>query len=90
MSEQTPSESSGIGKAIKRYLITGLLVWLPITITLWVVTYLVSTTDHLFILLPTHLHPDSYLRFHFPGLGFILALVVLFVTGLLGSHVLGR
>ena len=53
MSEQTPSESSGIGKAIKRYLITGLLVWLPITITLWVVTYIVSTTDHLFNLLPT-------------------------------------
>ena len=83
MSEQTPSESSGIGKAIKRYLITGLLVWLPITITLWVVTYIVSTTDHLFNLLPTQWQPESYL-------GFILAIVVLFVTGVLGANVLGR
>ena len=90
MSEQTPSESSGIGKAIMRYLITGLLVWLPITITLWVVTYIVSTTDHLFNLLPTQWQPESYLGFNIPGLGFILAIVVLFVTGVLGANVLGR
>ena len=90
MSEQTPSESSGIGKAIKRYLITGLLVWLPITITLWVVTYIVSTTDHLFNLLPAQWQPESYLGFNIPGLGFILAIVVLFVTGVLGANVLGR
>lgn len=90
MSEQTSSESSGIGKAIKRYLITGLLVWLPITITLWVVTYIVSTTDHLFNLLPTQWQPESYLGFNIPGLGFILAIVVLFVTGVLGANVLGR
>lgn len=90
MSEQTPSESSGISKAIKRYLITGLLVWLPITITLWVVTYIVSTTDHLFNLLPTQWQPESYLGFNIPGLGFILAIVVLFVTGVLGANVLGR
>ena len=90
MSEQTPSESNGIGKAVKRYLITGLLVWLPITITLWVVTYIVSTTDHLFNLLPTQWQPESYLGFNIPGLGFILAIVVLFVTGVLGANVLGR
>ena len=90
MSEQTSSESSGIGKAIKRYLITGLLVWLPITITLWVVTYIVSTTDHLFNLLPAQWQPASYLGFNIPGLGFILAIVVLFVTGVLGANVLGR
>ena len=90
MSEQTPSESSGIGKAVKRYLITGLLVWLPITITLWVVTYIVSTTDHLFNLLPAQWQPASYLGFNIPGLGFILAIVVLFVTGVLGANVLGR
>ena len=90
MSEQTPPESSSIGKAIKRYLITGLLVWLPITITLWVVTYIVSTTDHLFNLLPTQWQPESYLGFNIPGLGFILAIVVLFITGVLGANVLGR
>ncbi|OAM26687.1 MULTISPECIES: DUF502 domain-containing protein [Eikenella] len=90
MSEHTPSESSGIGKAIKRYLITGLLVWLPITITLWVVTYIVSTTDHLFNLLPSQWQPESYLGFNIPGLGFILAIVVLFITGVLGANVLGR
>ncbi|MBH5329430.1 DUF502 domain-containing protein [Eikenella sp. S3360] len=90
MSEHTPSESSGIGKAIKRYLITGLLVWLPITITLWVVTYIVSTTDHLFNLLPSQWQPESYLGFNIPGLGFIFAIVVLFITGVLGANVLGR
>ena len=90
MSEQTPSESSGIGKAIKRYLITGLLVWLPITITLWVVTYIVSTTDHLFNLLPTQWQPESYLGFNIPGTGFIVAVIVLFLTGIFAANVLGR
>lgn len=90
MSEQTPPESSKISKAIKRYLITGLLVWLPITITLWVVTYIVSTTDHLLNLLPSQWQPESYLGFNIPGLGFIMAVIVLFITGVLGANVLGR
>lgn len=90
MSEQTPPESSKISKAIKRYLITGLLVWLPITITLWVVTYIVSTTDHLLNLLPNQWQPESYLGFNIPGLGFIMAVIVLFITGVLGANVLGR
>jgi hypothetical protein len=55
-----------------------------------VVTYIVSTTDHLFNLLPTQWQPESYLGFNIPGLGFILAIVVLFVTGVLGANVLGR
>lgn len=54
------------------------------------VTYIVSTTDHLFNLLPTQWQPESYLGFNIPGLGFILAIVVLFVTGVLGANVLGR
>lgn len=48
------ADSGGIGKALKKYLITGILVWLPIAVTLWVITYIVSASDQLINLLPEH------------------------------------
>lgn len=87
MAEKT---SKSIGKYLKKYMITGLLVWLPITVTIWVINYIIGVTDKLTNLIPPQWQPQNYLGFHLPGLGFVLVIAVLFVTGLLVANVLGR
>lgn len=84
------SEGGGIAKALKKYLITGILVWLPIAVTVWVITYIISASDQLINLLPDHWQPKYFWGFNIPGLGVIMAVVVLFVTGLFGANVLGK
>ncbi|EGZ46178.1 DUF502 domain-containing protein [Neisseria wadsworthii] len=89
MAEKKP-EGGGIGKALKKYLITGILVWLPIVVTVWVITYIVGASDRLLNLLPSYWRPEQYIGFKIPGLGVIVAIVVLFITGVFGANVLGR
>ena len=74
----------------KKYFITGLLIWIPIVITLWVLDLLVTTMDRTLTLLPNEYHPDRLLGVHVPGLGVVLTLVVLLVTGLLAANFIGR
>ncbi len=74
----------------KRYLITGLLIWVPLVITLWVLNLLVSTMDHSLLLLPPALRTESWLGFHIPGLGVILTLAVVFLTGVLAANFIGQ
>lgn len=83
-------ESGKVSKALKKYLITGVLVWLPIAVTIWVITYIVSASDQLINLLPSHWQPKYFLGFNIPGLGVIVAVVVLFITGLFAANVLGK
>lgn len=81
---------SSFGKALKKYLITGFLVWLPIAVTVWLITYVISATDSLIRLLPAHWQPMHYLGFNIPGLGFIVAVLLFFITGIFAANVLGR
>ncbi|MCS4533299.1 DUF502 domain-containing protein [Neisseria montereyensis] len=85
-----PVESGGIAKALRKYLITGVLVWLPIVVTLWVVTYIISASDQLLNLLPTRWQPKHLLGFNIPGLGVIVTAIALFITGLLGANMIGK
>lgn len=75
---------------IRRYFITGLLVWVPIVITVWVLTFLVSTMDQTLLLLPHALRPESWLGVYIPGLGALLTLLVIFLTGLFAANILGQ
>lgn len=75
---------------VKKYLITGLLIWIPVVITAWVLNLLVSTMDQTLLLLPEQWHPDRVLGIHIPGLGVVLTLVIVFVTGLLAANFIGR
>ena len=75
---------------MKKYLITGLLVWVPLGITLWVLNLTISTMDRTLLLLPELWHPDKVLGIHIPGLGIILTLVVVGLTGLLMRNVFGQ
>lgn len=82
--------TGGFTKALKKYLITGILVWLPIAVTIWVITYIISATDKLINFIPPQWQPQNYLGFNIPGLGFVIAVVVLFLTGVFAANMLGR
>jgi len=75
---------------IRRYFITGLLVWVPIVITVWVLSVLVGTMDQTLLLLPHSLRTESWLGVYVPGMGALLTLLVIFLTGLLAANIIGQ
>ena len=75
---------------MKKYFITGLLVWVPLGITLWVLNLTIGTMDQTLLLLPDYWQPDKVLGIHIPGLGIILTLAVVSLTGLLMHNVFGQ
>jgi len=79
-------KSEGRFAHMKKYLITGLLIWIPLVITLWVLELIVTTMDQTLTLIPADLKP----RQHIPGLGLLLTLVAVYLTGLFASNFLGR
>ena len=87
---EAAAESGKIAKALKKYLITGVLVWLPIAVTIWAMSYIISAADRLINLLPESWQPQHFWGFNIPGLGIVAATIVLFVTGVFAANVLGR
>ena len=75
---------------MKKILITGLLIWIPLAITIWVLELIVSTMDQSLLLLPPHYQPQALLGYQIPGLGALLTVIVVFVTGALASNILGQ
>ena len=76
--------------AIRRYLLSGLLFWLPILVTFWVLRFLANLMDGILKLLPNEYRPDYLLGFHIPGLGIIVTVVLLFFTGMIVANFIGR
>jgi len=77
-------------RIVKRYFITGLLIWVPVGITAWVLTLLVGTMDQSLLLLPPEFRPQRWLGMDVPGLGAVLTLLVIFLTGVLTANILGQ
>jgi uncharacterized membrane protein len=75
---------------MKKYLITGLLIWIPLAITIWVLHLIVSSMDEVLTLLPPALQPQALFGHQIPGLGLVLTVIVVFVTGVLASNILGQ
>ncbi len=75
---------------MKKYFITGLLVWVPLGITLWVLHLLVTSMDQTLLLLPESFQTESLLGVHIPGMGVLLTLLILFATGLVTANFLGQ
>lgn len=78
------------GQLIKRYFITGLLIWVPLVITGWVLSLIISTLDQSLRLLPNAAHPESLFGYSIPGAGAVLTLLMIFVTGLLAANFIGQ
>ncbi|OQA34264.1 MAG: hypothetical protein BWY57_00607 [Betaproteobacteria bacterium ADurb.Bin341] len=77
-------------KFIKRYFITGLLIWVPLVITAWVLSLIIDALDQSLHLLPAALQPINYFGLHLPGTGAILTLLIIFLTGLLATNIIGQ
>jgi uncharacterized membrane protein len=75
---------------MKRYLIAGLLVWVPLGITIWVLHSLVTTLDQTLLLIPERLRPEALVGFYIPGLGVLLSFLVLLVTGTIAANFFGQ
>ena len=75
---------------MKRYFITGLLIWVPLAITAWVLVLIVGTMDQSLRLLPEAIHPRNMLGFDIPGAGAILTLLVIVLTGVLAANFIGQ
>lgn len=83
--------TGGVLKKIgRRYLMSGLLVWLPILVTIWVVRTFLEVMDRTLLLLPPSLRPEALFGVNIPGLGALLAVLLLIATGMLVSNFIGR
>lgn len=74
---------------LRRYFVSGLLVWLPIWVTLLVMKFLVDILSNSLLLLPPKYQPDVLLGFHVPGIGVIITVVVILFTGIIATNYLG-
>ena len=76
-------------RSIRNYLIGGLLVWIPIMVTVWVVRFLARILDQSLLLLPSPWRPEALFGMYVPGLGVILSLLLLLLTGVLVTNLFG-
>lgn len=75
---------------LRRYLVAGLLVWLPILVTVLVLKFLIDLVDSSLLLLPAAIQPESLIGFRIPGLGIVLSGAVLLATGMVVTNLFGR
>ena len=75
---------------LRRYLIAGLLVWIPLAITFWVLSLLVELMDQSLLIVPARFRSDALLGFHLPGLGAVLTLAILLATGAIAANFFGK
>lgn len=75
---------------LRRYLIAGVLVWLPVVVTVVILKFLIDLVDYSLLLLPDSWQPEQVVGFRVPGLGLLLSALVLLVTGMIVTNLLGR
>ncbi|TFZ01456.1 DUF502 domain-containing protein [Ramlibacter rhizophilus] len=76
--------------AARKWFFAGLLVVLPVAVTMWVLQWIIATLDQTLLILPNAWQPDRLLGFHLPGLGVLLALGILLTVGAVASNFAGR
>ena len=75
---------------MRRYLIAGLIVWVPLGITIWVLHWLLTSLDQILLVLPESARPRALLGFDIPGLGLVVFFVILLLTGVLAANFFGQ
>ena len=76
--------------ALRKWLFAGLLVIVPLGITVWVLNWVIAMLDQTLLILPEAWQPDRLLGFHIPGFGVLLALLILLVVGAVTSNFVGK
>jgi len=74
---------------VKKYFITGLLIWIPLAITFMVLAWIVGTLDQIIEWLPDGLQPRTMFGFNVPGLGLLMSVLIVLGTGLVAANVIG-
>ncbi len=74
----------------RKWLVAGVLVWAPLAITFWVINAIVSFMDQTILFLPPAYRPEAVFGFNIPGLGAVLAVFLVLLTGALVANFLGR
>lgn len=77
-------------KTLRSYLLTGVIVWTPILVTIWVLQFIVQLLDSSIALLPDAYQPARLLGINIPGYGVILSLLVLLLTGIFATNFFGQ
>ena len=75
---------------MRKYLIAGLLVWIPLVITGWVLKLLIDLMDQSLLLLPSNLKTEAWLGMHVPGLGVFLTVAIVLLTGVIAANFFGN
>ncbi|WP_019590715.1 MULTISPECIES: DUF502 domain-containing protein [unclassified Thioalkalivibrio] len=76
--------------ALRRYVIAGLLVWLPLVVTGYIIKLLVDLLDYSLLILPEEWRPEAWLGFDLPGAGVVIAVAIVLLTGMIVANILGR
>ena len=79
-----------IKNAAKKHFLTGLMIFIPMALTIFLVTWLDDLIMDQIVKLPTRFNPQSYLPFKLPGLGIIIIIILIYLIGFLGSIYLGK
>jgi len=75
---------------MRKYFITGLLILVPLAITAWVLNLVISTMDQSLLFVPERWQPRTLIGFDIPGLGTLLTVLIVFLTGLLTNNLVGN
>ena len=76
--------------AVRRYLAAGLLIWVPLGVTILIIKFLVDLMDQTLLLLPSTLRPEAWFGYRIPGLGVVFAFLVVIVSGIIVTNLFGR
>lgn len=74
----------------KKYLFAGLLIWVPIAVTFWVIQMVIGMLDKTLLFFPEHLRPINAVGFHIPGLGALITLLIILFTGVIAANIFGQ
>jgi len=75
---------------VKKYFIAGLLIWIPLVITIWVLSVVVEMLDQSLTLLPESWRTENLIGVHIPGMGVLLTLVIVLITGVVAANFIGE
>jgi uncharacterized membrane protein len=75
---------------MRKYFITGLLILVPLAITAWVLNLVIGTMDQSLMIVPERWQPRTLIGFDIPGIGAILTVAIVFLTGLLTNNLVGN
>ena len=91
MGEEVPAKNRvRLRENFQRYFLAGLLVFLPVVITLWFLGWVIGLLDGVLDVLPAGVHPNTYLPFAIPGLGALVTVTLILFLGILTRGVATR